>query len=63
MLGFQARRAAVGEEALLCRHLPLDVSRPLALGTEGAKRDNPCQQKGELQSWALILLVSRPGLV
>lgn len=46
MLEFQDRTAAVGEDALLCRHLPLDVSSPLALETE-----EPSVTIGDSRRW------------
>lgn len=53
----------MGEDNLLCRHLPLDVSSPLVLETEGVKRDSPWQQGVELESRSFILLVSKEGLL
>lgn len=63
MLEFQDRTAAVGEDNLLCRHLPLDVSSPLVLDTEGVTHDSRWEQNVALESWSFIILVSKQGLV
>lgn len=56
--------ATVGEDALLCMQLPLDVSSPLVLETEAVKHDSRwLVAEDGIGKWSLILLVSKQGLI
>lgn len=54
----------MGEDALLCMQLPLDVSSPLVLETEAVKHDSRwLVAEDGIGKWSLILLVSKQGLI
>lgn len=61
-LYLRGQPATVGEDALLCMQLPLDVSSPSVLEKEAVKHDSQWLV-AEDGKWSLILLVSKQGLI
>lgn len=56
--------ATVGEDALLCVQLPLDVSSPLVLKVEAVKHDSRwLVAEDGIGKWLLPLLVSKQELI
>ena len=56
--------ATVGEDALLCMQLPLDVSSPLVLEKEAVKHDSRwLVAEDRIGKCSLILLVSKQGRI